>query len=75
MSQARWVRLSVLVPADAVERMRTLADASCVSIDGFVAASLVLRSRQHEGRKRLATPLASLARQMDAAREDSTAAD
>jgi hypothetical protein len=75
LSQASWVRLSVVVPAHALERMRVLADASGVSIDGFVAASLELRTRQHEGRSSLSRQLANLARQIDADREVSATAE
>jgi hypothetical protein len=63
-----WVQVAVVVPATALRFMHRLCDASGVTLDGFIGASLILRARSHEGQHALSSNLASLARQIDGVR-------
>ncbi|HVE92316.1 MAG TPA: hypothetical protein VNE62_08455 [Actinomycetota bacterium] len=63
-----WQQVSVVVPSDLVERLSVLAEASGVTMDGFVAASMEIRCREHEGRTELSDGLAEAARRFDAER-------
>lgn len=60
-----WTTVTVTIPTDLNERIGELARATGVSLDGFVAASMEIRCREHEGRTTLADNLAEGARAFD----------
>lgn len=64
-----WTTVTVTIPTDLNERIGELARATGVSLDGFVAASMQIRCREHEGRTTLADNLAEGARAYDEQRE------
>jgi len=60
-----WTTVTVTIPTDLNERIGELARTTGVSLDGFVAASMEIRCREHEGRTTLADNLAEGARAFD----------
>ena len=56
------IEISVKVPKGPAERMQALAEASGVTLDAFVSASLEIREAEHEGRTTLNDALLDRAR-------------
>jgi hypothetical protein len=60
-----WTTVTVTIPTHLNDRIGELTKATGVSLDGFVAASMEIRCREHEERTTLADNLAERSRAFD----------